>query len=180
MDADNLRELRDSYESALDEAEAKRAEFHEGVRRLHASGMTMRDIADALGISHQRVHQIVSGAKPRARGRRAAAGGAAILVVLAAGLAFLYGNVSSPDRAVRAFSELVEALSEDRLRQAWMGFEALYGEYASHGSATASNLGGFVVLNVPLAMANGPAKARISFQSDGKIAGLYLLRQDAP
>jgi hypothetical protein len=43
-------------ERALDIA---RAEFRHAVRRLHLAGGSLREIADALGLSHQRVHQIV-------------------------------------------------------------------------------------------------------------------------
>ncbi len=60
-------------ESLLDEAVAARgrfieaqhgsdqarAEYHYAIRRLHASGGSMREIAHELGISHQRVHQII-------------------------------------------------------------------------------------------------------------------------
>jgi hypothetical protein len=36
-----------------------RAEFHQSIRKLHGSGGSMREIATALGMSHQRVHQII-------------------------------------------------------------------------------------------------------------------------
>ena len=50
---------RDRMEAAQDEVERARAEYHRAVRRLHAAGGTLREIADALGLSHQRVHQVV-------------------------------------------------------------------------------------------------------------------------
>lgn len=43
-------------------ADIARADFHHSVRRLQLSGGSLREIADALGLSHQRVHQIVEGA----------------------------------------------------------------------------------------------------------------------
>jgi hypothetical protein len=43
-------------------ADIARAEFHHSVRRLQLSGGSLREIAYALGLSHQRVHQIVEGA----------------------------------------------------------------------------------------------------------------------
>lgn len=38
-----------------------RAEYHTAVRRLHLAGASLREIAEALNLSHQRVHQIVEG-----------------------------------------------------------------------------------------------------------------------
>ncbi len=49
-----------------------RADFHHAVRRLQLSGGSLREIAEALGLSHQRVHQIVEGAggaRPWRRGK---------------------------------------------------------------------------------------------------------------
>src|SRR5207247_10957170 len=36
-----------------------RADYHTSVRRLHLAGGSLREIAEALGLSHQRVQQIV-------------------------------------------------------------------------------------------------------------------------
>jgi ClpX C4-type zinc finger len=40
-------------------ADAAKADYHHAIRRLQLSGATMREIASALNLSHQRVHQIV-------------------------------------------------------------------------------------------------------------------------
>ena len=53
-------------------ADIARADFHHSVRRLQLSGGSLREIADALGLSHQRVHQIVEGAGGARPWRRAA------------------------------------------------------------------------------------------------------------
>ncbi|UVS78895.1 ClpX C4-type zinc finger protein [Actinokineospora sp. UTMC 2448] len=56
---------------AQERAEGARTEYHQAVRRLHLAGASLREIADALEISHQRVHQMVEeaggtpGWKPR-------------------------------------------------------------------------------------------------------------------
>lgn len=52
---------RDKLATLEQEAERGRLAYYQAMRRLHASGATMRDIAEALGLSHQRVHQIVNG-----------------------------------------------------------------------------------------------------------------------
>jgi hypothetical protein len=61
-------------------AERARVDYHHAIRRLHAAGGSLREIAEALHLSHQRVHQIVEeAAEPerwwRRRGRRRGAVG---------------------------------------------------------------------------------------------------------
>jgi ClpX C4-type zinc finger len=54
-------------------AERARADYHHAIRRLHAAGGSLRDIAEAFRLSHQRVHQIIDEAEPtRPRWRRRA------------------------------------------------------------------------------------------------------------
>jgi hypothetical protein len=64
------RAARDRLAELQAEAEERRAEFHQSVRRLHSAGMSMRDVAEALGMSHQRVHQIIRGGKGMAAPER--------------------------------------------------------------------------------------------------------------
>lgn len=47
-----------------------KAEYRLVIRRLHLAGASMREIAEALGISYQRVHQIVDGGAGPRRWRR--------------------------------------------------------------------------------------------------------------
>jgi len=52
--------------AALAEAERTsllaRADYHTAIRRLHLAGAPLREIAEALSLSHQRVQQVVSAA----------------------------------------------------------------------------------------------------------------------
>jgi hypothetical protein len=62
--ASRVTELEDQLEGA-------RAEYRRTVRRLHLAGASMREVAEALGISHQRIHQIIEdGGVRRWRRRR--------------------------------------------------------------------------------------------------------------
>jgi hypothetical protein len=60
-----VRRLRVAYETAADAAAQRRFAYHDAVIDLYRSGVPLRDIANALGVSHQRVHQIVSGGPAR-------------------------------------------------------------------------------------------------------------------
>lgn len=40
-------------------AERARVDYHHAIRRLHAAGGSLREIAEVLRLSHQRVHQII-------------------------------------------------------------------------------------------------------------------------
>jgi len=44
------------------EASLARADYHTMIRRMHLAGGSLREIAQALGLSHQRVQQIVDAA----------------------------------------------------------------------------------------------------------------------
>jgi ClpX C4-type zinc finger len=64
---------REQLAVAQHAAERARADYHHAVRRLHAAGASLREIAEALRLSHQRVHQIIDDAEPtRPRWRRRA------------------------------------------------------------------------------------------------------------
>jgi hypothetical protein len=62
MNDELLAEARHAQERLIDaerDVEVARAEFHRAVRRLHLHGSSLREVAANLGLSHQRVHQIV-------------------------------------------------------------------------------------------------------------------------
>jgi hypothetical protein len=61
-EADEARLRMLDAQHALDVA---RSDFHHAIRKLHAAGATMREVATAFGLSHQRVHQIVGEDEPR-------------------------------------------------------------------------------------------------------------------
>lgn len=83
----DVKGARAEFEARLDEMDAAKEHYYESVRRLYKAGMPLREIADTVGVSHQRVHQIVGEEPNRSRVKRAVAkrartGGAALLLVL--------------------------------------------------------------------------------------------------
>jgi hypothetical protein len=75
LDAEVLRQAKEARERLLDlqhEVERARADYQHSIRRLHAAGGSLREISENLGLSHQRVHQIVEAAsgEPTSTGAR--------------------------------------------------------------------------------------------------------------
>jgi hypothetical protein len=78
MDERLLAEARQARERLIDavrDLEVARADFHRAVRRLHLHGSSLRELSACLGLSHQRVHQIVEEAGGSRRWIRAKSGG---------------------------------------------------------------------------------------------------------
>lgn len=82
LDADLLSQAKTAEVRVIDaehDAEVARAEFHRAVRRLQLAGGSLREIAEALGMSHQRVHQIVESAGGSRSWRKGRAGSGELL-----------------------------------------------------------------------------------------------------
>ena len=61
------RELRSRLLELQHDADRAKLDYHHAIRRLHAAGGSLREIAEALRMSHQRVHQIIDEASEPAR-----------------------------------------------------------------------------------------------------------------
>ena len=69
LDEKVLDEARDARQRLVDlesQTAHARVDYHHAIKKLHAAGGSLREIAEALELSHQRVHQIVEGVPPSA------------------------------------------------------------------------------------------------------------------
>ena len=68
LDPELVREAKAAREFLLASqhaADRAKVDYHHTIRRLHAAGASLREIAETLGLSHQRVHQIIDEAASR-------------------------------------------------------------------------------------------------------------------
>ncbi len=82
LDTVLLGQARAAEARALDAeqaADVARVEFHRAIRRLQLAGGSLREIAEELGLSHQRVHQIVEATGGSRSWRGGQAGSGALL-----------------------------------------------------------------------------------------------------
>jgi hypothetical protein len=109
---EDVKEAHAEFEARLDDMDVAKERYYETVRRLYKAGMPLREIAEAVGVSHQRVHQIVGEEPTRSRVRRAVAkraraGGVALIFVLAAG--WLAVSSVTPQPRAKALADLEDA-----------------------------------------------------------------------
>ena len=81
---EQVRKARARLEEQQDGVHEARRAYIDSVRRLYESGMPLREIADELGLSHQRVHQMVTESSGRGAnvGRKIAKGAAGLALMM--------------------------------------------------------------------------------------------------
>lgn len=145
------------------------------VQRARGAGQTWAEVGQVLGISRQAAFQRFgrpadpvtgqSTALPLLSG--AAERGAALLADLAAGR---WAEVS------RDFNERVaQKLDADRVAALWARLTALLGRLEQTGAPLAYQVGDHTLVDVALSFEAAERTARVSYDRDGKVAGLHFL-----
>jgi hypothetical protein len=145
------------------------------VQRARSAGQTWAEVGQVLGISRQAAFQRFgrpadpvtgqSTALPLLSG--AAERGAALLADLAAGR---WAEVS------RDFNERVaQKLDADRVAALWARLTALLGRLEQTGAPLAYQVGDHTLVDVALSFEAAERTARVSYDRDGKVAGLHFL-----
>ncbi len=77
-------------------------------------------------------------------------------------------------------AQMTRMLSASRLAGDWNFYQTVFGRYLGHGRPVAVVRGTLSVIRIPLHMSKRTGEFRITFQQNGRVAGLYLLRTGVP
>jgi uncharacterized protein DUF3887 len=89
--------------------------------------------------------------------------------------------VNGSDEVTSGFDDAMQQrLSADQVAASWAAYQQQFGNYQSHGEPADVPRGALTVVDVPLTMERGPGLFRVTFDPDGHIAGLFLLKSGTP
>ena len=144
------------------------------VLSARADGATWKSIGEVLGITRQAAFQRFGKPIDPQTGETMSA---APLSDAAAKARLVIDSLSTNDwDAVTAQFDAAmrSALTADSLSAAWTQIARTVGAFESRGTTTVSRAGHVTVTNTPLDFEGGELVARVSFNDDGSVAGLFL------
>jgi hypothetical protein len=142
------------------------------VAQARASGRTWQEIGELLAISRQAAQQRFSQSAAEGGHRHLAARAAEVVGQVDAGA---WEQVTADwDDVMR------RELSVDQVKQGWSQIVASAGPLQTIGHSTVARKGPYRIAEVPLIFEHGPMKARVVFNHEDKISGLFVLLPDAP
>ncbi len=149
------------------------------VRRARSEGRTWAEIGQALNVTRQAAFQRFGAGQTPDTGDEQLGpipdADAKAIRVLEALFAERW------DELWATFDERVtKAASVEVFKSALAQAEAAVGAFVAFGTPAAAVAGGYTVVNVPIDCERGDGVGRVSFNADGRVAGLFLLPSDAP
>jgi uncharacterized protein DUF3887 len=83
------------------------------------------------------------------------------------------------EAAMADFNERMrEAVGADRIADGWTQMAALFGRFERAGEPAMRQLGQHTIVDVPLSFEAGEGTGRVTFDADGRVAGLFLRPAD--
>lgn len=147
------------------------------VARARASGSTWQDIGSVLGTTRQAAFQRFgsnnSETEHAVETTMKDAGPRALSIL---------GQYVNRDWTLRDEFDatMQDRLSEEMLAAGWRQLQAMVGAFKSFGGPTVRSMDAYVVVDVPMIFESGEMKGRVAFNSDAKIAGLFVLNPEVP
>jgi Protein of unknown function (DUF3887) len=144
-----------------------------------SSGRTWQELGDVLGVTRQAAFQRFghpvdprTGKPMHAALIPAAAERATQLMI--DWIEGRYEQVTADFNQVMA-----EKMSAGGLADAWAQLAGLLGRYEQLGEAAARQAGHLTIVDIPMTFEASRMKGRVVYDQDGKVTGLFVLRQDA-
>jgi Protein of unknown function (DUF3887) len=148
--------------------------LQEAVDRARAVGHSWKEIGDVLETTRQAAFQRFG----RPVDPRTGAPMTRVVLPGAAGRATsIFADIAAGNwAAARAdFSDrMIEAVSTERLADGWVQMAGLLGRFERMGAPVTTSLGLRTIANVPLYFEAGEGNGRVTFDADGKVAGLFI------
>ncbi|HEX6447039.1 MAG TPA: DUF3887 domain-containing protein [Streptosporangiales bacterium] len=167
----------DAVAAARRLAELVDAVLRDSVDRARRAGHTWQEVGAVLGTTRQAAFQRFGRAvDPRTGAPMAPVRPGALEHAVALVGAVVEGRWAD---ACADFDDAVaERLPPEQLAAAWAQVAGLVGRYERMGEPYAVQAGDYTVVNVPLHFEAGVRVARISYDDEGRVAGLFLLPSD--
>jgi hypothetical protein len=142
------------------------------VAQARASGRTWQEIGELLAISRQAAQQRFGQPVPEAEHAHLAARAAEVVAQVDAG---------AWDEVTADWDDVMRGeLGVERLAEGWRKIAASAGPLQTIGHSSIVRKGPYRIADVPLIFEHGPMKARVVFNHEDRISGLFLLLPDAP
>lgn len=149
------------------------------VDRARSAGRTWQEIGDVLGVTRQAAFQRFghpidprTGQPMSAAIRPGAAGHATQLVI------DWIGN-DYPAMSRDFNEEVREKASAQTMAAAWAQVTGMVGAYEGMDEAVVRQWGDYTVVDIPLRFEGGEMNARVSYDTGGKVAGVFILNPGA-
>ncbi len=158
--------------SARTAAEAIEQATRSIVEQARAAGSTWQEIGELLAITRQAAQQRF--------GQATAETETALLALRAAEVVSQVDAAAWNDVTADWDDVMRDQLGAQRLGEAWRQIVASAGPLQTIGQSSVIRKGPYRIADVPLIFEHGPMKARVVFNHEQKISGLFVLLPDAP
>lgn len=148
---------------------------HVLVRDARGAGHTWEEIGQMLGISRRAAKRHFAAAESDTQGNR--------FLSLERRATEVVEQIRDGewDAVVVDWDETMRAkLPTERLAEVWQQVSGQSGALQALGRPSIRRRGPYRIADVPLAFEHGPMKARVTFNHDNSIGGLFILLPDAP
>jgi hypothetical protein len=160
--------------SARELATAANAALQTAVDRARAAGYSWKEIGDVLETTRQAAFQRFGRPVDPRTGEpmtRAALPGAAERAIA------IFADIAAGkwDAARADFGpQMLEAVSAEQLADVWAQMASMFGRYENMGEPFTHPLGKYTIVDIPLISEAGEATGQVTFDAEGKVAGLFI------